>query len=98
MPYLDSTAQRLPYESTSETSREAAQAAQVFAGAQGQRYLRWLSDQGLVGGTDKEAHAALGLERSSICARRDEWVKAGRVVKTDRRRDKCAVWVVLGEA
>ncbi len=90
MPY---TQHDLPWAPGSETSHKAAIRAEAFSDTQGDRYYRWLLGRGLIGATDAEAEALIPMRRSSICARRAEHMKAGRIVKTDQRRNGCAVWM-----
>lgn len=93
MPYLDSASYELPFQSGSDTSRAAAVAMRETASTQRERYYQWLADR-VQGGTDGEAEVELAMRRSSVCARRNELMKAGRVLKTDWRRVGCAVWRV----
>lgn len=92
MPYADAS-YALPFQATSPTSRDAAIKAAAFVGKQGELVYAWYADQ-VDGGTQKEAATALGLERSSVCARTRALELAGRAVKTDRRRAGCAVYEV----
>lgn len=92
MPYADPANQRLPFASSSDTSHDAAVAARTTAPDQRARYFSWLASCGVAGGTDAEAETALTMRRSSICARRNELMTDGKVVKTDARRSGCAVW------
>lgn len=94
MPYARPAQQELPWQAGSDTSHDAAVAADGFANHQRARYFQWLRDRGEWGGTDKEAHAALGIERSSLCCRRMELRRQGRVEKTEMRREGCAVFRV----
>lgn len=79
MPYLD---EHLPFNGSTplsrHTSRAGAKDARSRALSQAIRYLRALKDHphGL---TDLEAADLLGVERTSINARRRELVKAGLV-------------------
>src|SRR5689334_14322653 len=93
MPYLDSANRELPFQSGSDTSRDAAVRAQRYVGEQGIRVLPWFIERGDHGGTQREAHEALGIERSSICARVNALEAVGNLVKTERRRGGCAVYV-----
>lgn len=95
MPYADSANGELPFQTGSDTSHDAAVAAKAFNGRQQTQYREWLALKGEDGGTDKEAAKELEMERSSICARRGELKKAGRVIDTERRRSGCAVWRLI---
>jgi len=90
MPYADPVNYALPFISNSETSREAAVTAKSFAPTQLDRYFTWLLAQGSRGGTDKEASAALGIARMSLCCRRMELKRAGLIEQTGYKRDGCA--------
>lgn len=93
MPYLDSSIPALPF-SDQETSREAAVKAKLFAKTQRDRVEWWYRTCGASGMTDKMMCELAGLSRQSLCARRNELMKLGRVVKTNRRRrNGCAVYV-----
>ena len=94
MPYLEPANYELPYQSGSDTGRDAAESMREAAATQRERYIRWLADR-LHGGTDWEAEVELTMRRSSVCARRNELMKAGRIVKTDWRRFGCTVWRTL---
>ncbi len=98
MPY---TEQGLPFASgitpqSQHTSRAGAEDAAGRALPQTIRYLRCLKDHG--GLTDLEAAKLLGLERSSINARRVPLMKAGIVVSCGFRKGptgvKNCVWKV----
>jgi hypothetical protein len=82
----------LPWAPHSDTSHDAAIAAEAFAGRQQVQYLTWLRSRGQRGGTDAEAEAEIPMRRSAVCARRNEAMRCGLVVKTDQRRGACAVW------
>jgi hypothetical protein len=88
MSYTDPGRERLPYQGTLDwTSHEAATKARRFAGRQGTRLLAWYRSRGEAGSTDHEAAVALGMARSSICARRNELMVSGLVERRgDRRR------------
>jgi len=92
MPYADPANYELPFQSGSDTSRDAATKAQRFVCRQGIEVLAWFQQRGAFGGTQKECHAATGLERSSICARVNALEKVGNLVKTSERREGCAVY------
>lgn len=91
MPYLDA-ARELPFQSGSDTSREAALAAKQFVGQQGVAVLKAIADCGPAGATQKEISAALGIGRPSICARFNALEQSWRIVKTAHRRNGCAVY------
>jgi hypothetical protein len=97
MPYLHPTSYELPFQSGSDTSRDAARKAQRFVSRQGWEVLAWFRDRGEVGGTQREASQALGIERSSMCARCNALEKVGNLVKTTERRGGCAVYTVRGK-
>ncbi len=86
MPYADPAAQQLPFASGSDTSHDAAVAARRFAGSQRERLLQFYVQRGRVGATDSEACAAVGLSRSSCCARRAGLMHDGLVVRLDGAR------------
>ena len=93
MPYLDSSTYDLPYARESDTSLEAAEQARAFVGPQGLTVLAWLVSRGAYGGTQREAAAALGIGRPSICARVHALEQTGQVVKVEGvRRGGCAVY------
>lgn len=92
MPYAAPAQRELPYASGSDTSHDAAVVAGAFSELQRDRYLRWLQSRGEFGGTDGEAEKQLAMRRSSVCARRNELMKDGRIVKAARRRNGCQVW------
>lgn len=97
MPYLDPANYELPFASKSDTSRDAALKAQRFVGKQGIEVLAWFMAQGERGGTQKECERA-GFTRSSVCARVNALEKVGNLMKTEQRRDGCAVYVAKGIA
>lgn len=92
MPYADPANFELPFQSGSDTSHDAAVKAQKFVGKQGIDVLAWFLERGEFGGTQKECHDRTGIERSSICARVNALEKVGNLVKTNERRDGCAVY------
>lgn len=94
MPYLQSSTYELPFQSGSETSRDAAIAIEPVAETQRERYFAFVALAGTQGRTDAEAESWLRMRRSSVCARRNELMKAGRIVQTDRRRKGCTVYRV----
>jgi len=96
MPYLHSSTYELPFASGSDTSRAAAKRAEAFVGPQGADVLRWFIERGARGGTQKEAAAALGLGRPSVCARVNALEKCGWLIKSvSERRAGCAVYFVV---
>ena len=95
MPYLDSASYDLPFQSGSDTSREAALQARSFIGVQGIRVLRWFEDRGARGGTQKECAEALSLGRPSVCARVHALEHAGALYKTRLTRARCAVYMTI---
>ena len=94
MPYLEPASYELPFAAGSETSRDAAVAIRETASTQRERYFRWLAGR-VHGSTDAEAEASIPMRRSSICARRNELMKAGRILKTDWRRGGGTVFRAL---
>lgn len=77
MPYLEPSAQSLPWQSdpddrTGNTSRAGAKAIRADAKSLQARYVRLLYARGLAGLTDQEAADALGIERTTLIPRRDE--------------------------
>jgi hypothetical protein len=96
MPYLDVLTQALPFQSGSDTSRDAAIRAQRFVSKQGMDVLAWFRSRGAYGGTQKEACAALpSISRASMCARVNALEKTGSLIKSvSERREGCAVYLV----
>lgn len=92
MPHITVNAE-LPFQSDSDTSHDAAVAAECFAASQRSRYFVWLLGKREHGGTDAEAEHELQMRRSSVCARRNELRAKNLVSKTGRRRGGCTVWV-----
>ena len=93
MPYLH-TDLNLPFQSESDTSKDAAQLAERFVGPQGERVYDVILRCGSCGVTQKELAVDLNMGRPSICARVRALELAGRVVKTARRRSGCCVYEV----
>jgi len=99
---------RLPYQRGSDTSQAAAEAIQPYADIQRERVFWWVVGCGVHGATMKEAEAQMPIKRASACPRFNElqkrWVTSqgtAGLMKTTRRRDKCAVyvgWMYLTEA
>jgi len=83
MPH-STTTPSLPFSGSCVQSRHAsyqgAVDASARAGRQTRRYLGFLAACGAYGATDWEAAEALGVERTTINARRNELVRLGRVV------------------
>lgn len=94
MPYADPANYELPFQSGSDTSRDAAVKAQKFVGRQGIEVLAWFVERGARGGTQREASQQLMIARASMAARVHALEKVGNLVKTAERRDGCAVYVV----
>lgn len=84
------------FQKGSATSKEAAVKAITFSALQRRRVADWLTAQGIDGGTQREAGAALGIQRASCCPRFRELEIARVIVKTDVRRAGCFVYVVAG--
>lgn len=96
-PGLDFTAPRVfaPYQRSSETSKAAAIKAEPFIAAQGRTVSAWIGRQGERGGTQKEAAAALGIGRPSLCGRFRALELTSRILKTGERRGGCRVYRTL---
>lgn len=81
---------RLPWSGitplSAQTSYEGAQDATKRADVQLWSYLRALRTRGEHGLTDLEAAALLGIERTSICARRNWLAQRGFVRASGRTR------------
>lgn len=92
MPFLQPASYELPFESGSDTSRDAAERAKGFVGRQGRLVLDWITDQGNYGATQKEVSAALAIDRASVCARVHALDKRGDLLKTTERREGCSVY------
>ncbi len=92
MPYVDVLTPELPFQSGSDTSREAAVKARDFVGPQGEQVLAWFRSRGVDGGTMKEAEKEIPMQRASVCARVSALEKRGDLMKTTERRNKCAVY------
>ena len=82
-----------PYQASSETSKAAADRAKDFVGEQGAVVLSFILTRGLKGATQKEAHAALGIGRPSLCARFRALEQTKQIEKTAERRGGCVVYV-----
>lgn len=94
MPYVAGTRAQpeLPWQGRiNGTSHGAAVKAESFAATQRERYYAWLKDR-IEGGTDGEAEVELMMRRSSVCARRNELIRQGRVMDWQHRRFGCTVW------
>lgn len=90
MPY---TTDGVPFQSHSDTSRDAAIRAAAFVGDQGMRVRHFIVWCGSRGATQKEIAAALTIARSSVAARVNALEQAGEVVKSTARRDGCAAYI-----
>lgn len=93
MPYLNPAEQTLPFQAESETSRDAAVANRETAEIQRERVYREIA-QWMGGRTQKELARVLGMERASVAPRCHELERAGRIRKTDERRESCHVYRV----
>jgi hypothetical protein len=91
MPYT-ATTPSLPFQSQSDTSRDAAIRAQSFAGKQAATVLGWFAIRGAQGGTQRECSEQCGYARASVAARVNALERAGLLVKTSERREHCAVY------
>lgn len=67
-------------------SQMGAKEARVFASQQRERMMAIYAERGPV--TDCEMEAIAGIDKSSICARRNELIKFGVVEKDDGRTRK----------
>ena len=96
MPYLEPANYALPFQSGSDTSRDAALRAKQFVGRQGLAVLAWFESRGSHGGTQKECAAALGIARASVCARVRALEQCGQLMKCSiaTRREGCMVYRV----
>jgi hypothetical protein len=94
MPYAQPDLFDAPYQSASDTSRDAAVKARDFVGEQGKRVLAWVEERGAYGATTKEAEAEMPIQRASACARFRALQLRGDLIKTAERRVGCAVYVV----
>jgi hypothetical protein len=91
MPYT-ATTPSLPFQSSSETSRDAAIRMVPCAGRQSATVLGWFSLRGALGGTQRECSEQCGYARASVAARVNALERAGLLVKTSERREHCAVY------
>ena len=88
------------------TSQQAAEDAKVFAARQREQVFAFIKQQGRSGATQKEIAEQLGLGRPSTAAR--TWELHGgkrhngapdypvRIHRTGERRERCAVYIVVG--
>lgn len=83
-----------PYQASSPTSRAAAVKAQAFVGQQGETVLAAIQKTGERGLTQKEAKAVTGIDRPSLAARFNALERCRLIVKTDRKREGCAVYLM----
>ena len=90
-PYAMTT----PYQRSSDTSKAAAARAQHFVGEQGETVLIWIQARGERGATQKDAAAALGIGRPSLCARFRALEQTHAILKTAERRGGCVVYRAL---
>lgn len=91
MPYTDTTPS-LPFQSASDTSRDAALRMVPFSGQQAITIVAWFAMRGAQGGTQRECSEQCGYGRASVAARVNELEKAGLLTKTTERREHCAVY------
>ena len=82
MPYADSAAQQLPFQSGSDTSHDAAVVARGKSAVDRETLRYHYRRHPAHGVTDHEMHALTGLEINVINARRNELP----VIKVGRRR------------
>jgi hypothetical protein len=78
-----------------DTSVAAALAVTSVTGKCRKQVYEHLTAVGEDGATDPEMQAALNMGGSTQRPRRIELVAAGLVMDSGRRRDRCAVWVVV---
>ena len=76
----------IPYQSGSETSYEAAKLIKKKAPNLRERVMEYIVTQGMRGATDYEIHVGTGIRYSTVNPRRNELEKAGRIIKTGKRR------------
>ena len=76
----------VPYQWGSETSYEAAKLIKKKAPTLRERVMDYIRKQGLRGATDYEIHMGTGIRYSTVNPRRNELEKAGRIIKTGKRR------------
>jgi len=95
MPYTSQMG--LPWAPQSDTSHEAAIAAEAFAATQEARVLAFVTARGAYGSTMKEAEMEMPIQRSSACGRFFALVAAGKLRKTTERREGCAVYQVVSQ-
>lgn len=97
----------LPFSGRSSTARACSLAGALDAlprsGTQAARVLAIIREAGPVGRTDWDLVALSGLQRSSICARRNALMDAGLVREDGSRvagpwRKRCSVYVATGVA
>ena len=94
MPYT--TQLGLPWAAQSETSHDAARAAEAFAATQEAAVLVFIASKQAMGATMKEAEIEMPIQRSSACARFFALAAKGLIRKTDDKRDGCRAYVVAG--
>lgn len=80
-----------PYQRGSSTSRDAALSTNRAKGLR--MVLNHIVSRGEAGATYREIMQATGLCSGTVCARINDLVKAGDVVRTIRKRQKCGVVV-----
>jgi hypothetical protein len=78
-----------------DTSRAAALAVESMTGKGRKRVYELLKGKGADGATDPEMQNELGMSGNTQRPRRIELVAAGLVEDSGRRRDRCAVWIVV---
>ena len=83
---------RPAYQPSSTTRKAAADRIAPYVATQREQYYNWLASCGDFGATDEEASISRRMRVASVCARRNELVRLGRVVKTDRIRNRGHVW------
>lgn len=75
-----------PFQSSSETSRQAAEAIKPHRGKLAQRVYDYIKSQGEYGATQEEIHKGTGMRQSSVCGRVRELELAEHIIKTERKR------------
>ena len=93
MPYT--TQMGLPWAPQSDTSRDAAVAADAFAATQEARVLAYIASRGSRGATMREAEHEMPIQRASACPRFAMLMAKGLIRKTDEKRDGCRAYVAV---
>ena len=86
MGWIDSNTMELPFQTTSDTSEEAAKSIAPVASRLRELVLTFLQSCGAHGATDEEIQQGIGLAGTTQIPRRRELVLAGHVLDTGFRR------------